>query len=1041
MKTMKKLCAVLLSLMLVFGLFSMSISAAEPENDILSASVENDYYVVNEEIVLTALTDDDVTDVAIMNESGRWMGRYGVLYEDNGDGTKTWTVKFTVGTAGNNRVISVYSRTATTSFADSGITVSMSITKTPIVNKDFDGKALSVSNPDYAKVNTPFSITVTTTENVENIRIINENNKVVIPVSTEASVAGGVKTWNVSLSVGTCGDNRAFTVYAVNPYNNGVAGAGIAMNMAIGLEEPEEPPVVEPAYQNLDENLTLTWTPANDTAGSAQGVLQLTSAVKDSKGAYKVYYADNKGVIEGYAEVASLTLTNTSLTKSYDKFIKENVIPVGATRFAAVKDNVIKAYVDIPKEKQFNPGELKYKQAVLSDVHVFNDTSNVINGYDELPLVFPLLNEWGADFVSVTGDFILNGDNEANYNGDLNMLLPILEKADIQINPVKGNHDKGIDEDLWESIFGTPVDFSFTHNGETFIYVSLKTVNSTGSNDLSPYGEEKLEWLEQEMAKAAGGRIYLFMHYPLTGYAGLTPGQVYGYTSESTEDDRVLDLIKQYGNTYIFGGHTHFDFKTQETYPDMMIKQIEGTNSYTVHVPSLAYPRTSDGTQITYESLGYFVEVYEDGIVLNGFDMKEDNKIIPIGTYYLESKVNPYYLSDSSIEMYTGRSNSVEIMGGEYENAVWSSSNRDVVTVDNYGELTAVAPGTATISITVDGYELKLNVTVSDPTPISIPTAISLGIGESGAIDLSGSYTTVTYSSDNEGVVTVDAKGTVKAVAAGSANITAKVDGVDYTVAVTVVDAPATYTGSGTLADPYIISTATQFVSMQQKMLSGETFAGKYFLQTADLVLNYCPNYKPMADAGSTMFSGTYNGNGYELKVTVPTLSDSFAPPFFWYINGTIVNTGFNVDIKGCSSTSYGIARELRTSAKMMNCYLVGDMISNTNTTTLIAGTSSGTNTIDNMYAYVNVSGTTPGSSSGVSIKGNDNTVNHYYYVDCGCVTRYAGEIEVTVDGLATLAPTLSSNAEKLNISGIDFCSWETENGVPVMLHDGGYAE
>ena len=112
----------------------------------------------------------------------------------------------------------------------------------------------------------------------------------------------------------------------------------------------------------------------------------------------------------------------------------------------------------------------------------------------------------------------------------------------------------------------------------------------------------------------------------------------------------------------------------------------------------------------------------------------------------------------------------------------WSSSNTNVATVDQNGKITAKKVGTATITATAtDGTNQKATcvVTVKGITNITLnKTATSLFVGDSET--LTPTFTpsgvinkTLTWSSSNTSVATVDQNGKVTAKAAGTATITA----------------------------------------------------------------------------------------------------------------------------------------------------------------------------------------------------------------------------------------------------------------------------
>ena len=131
----------------------------------------------------------------------------------------------------------------------------------------------------------------------------------------------------------------------------------------------------------------------------------------------------------------------------------------------------------------------------------------------------------------------------------------------------------------------------------------------------------------------------------------------------------------------------------------------------------------------------------------------------------------------------------------------WSSSNASVATVSSLGLVTAVAPGTATISATVESKTASGTVTVSPPPVASVrlsPTSASLVVGAAqpftaAALGTDGAILqgrTVTWSSTNASVATVNSSGLVTGVAQGTATIIASIEGRTATAAITVTAPP-----------------------------------------------------------------------------------------------------------------------------------------------------------------------------------------------------------------------------------------------------------
>lgn len=115
-------------------------------------------------------------------------------------------------------------------------------------------------------------------------------------------------------------------------------------------------------------------------------------------------------------------------------------------------------------------------------------------------------------------------------------------------------------------------------------------------------------------------------------------------------------------------------------------------------------------------------------------------------------------------------------------NVTWSTSNADVATVDENGVVTAVAVGSATITVTTEDQGLMDTCAVT-VAPIAV-ASVSLDKSELNLIEgLTGSLTAtvlpanaddkaVSWTSDKPSVATVSSEGVVTAVAPGSATIT-----------------------------------------------------------------------------------------------------------------------------------------------------------------------------------------------------------------------------------------------------------------------------
>ncbi len=129
----------------------------------------------------------------------------------------------------------------------------------------------------------------------------------------------------------------------------------------------------------------------------------------------------------------------------------------------------------------------------------------------------------------------------------------------------------------------------------------------------------------------------------------------------------------------------------------------------------------------------------------------------------------------------------------------WTSSNTSLATVNSStGLVTAIKDGTVTITATAyNGRAASCTLTILPaPTKVALSkTSLPLYLGQSATLTAtltpSNAYTTVSYSTSNANIATVDGNGKVTAKAVGPVTITAKTtNGFTSTCKVTVYPAP-----------------------------------------------------------------------------------------------------------------------------------------------------------------------------------------------------------------------------------------------------------
>ena len=127
----------------------------------------------------------------------------------------------------------------------------------------------------------------------------------------------------------------------------------------------------------------------------------------------------------------------------------------------------------------------------------------------------------------------------------------------------------------------------------------------------------------------------------------------------------------------------------------------------------------------------------------------------------------------------------------------WASENPNIVTVNPQGTITAIAPGSATVTAFSEGISASVQIEVGSPSVAQLeiqPSVISLTAGDTQSLQVIAtdsknreiSGLPVSWKSKKPSTVTVDAEGLATAKAPGTATITATVQDKTVSVQITV---------------------------------------------------------------------------------------------------------------------------------------------------------------------------------------------------------------------------------------------------------------
>ncbi|WP_303372231.1 Ig-like domain-containing protein [Methanobrevibacter sp.] len=240
---------------------------------------------------------------------------------------------------------------------------------------------------------------------------------------------------------------------------------------------------------------------------------------------------------------------------------------------------------------------------------------------------------------------------------------------------------------------------------------------------------------------------------------------------------------------------THFDINST-LYANV-------TDSFLLNVPLkdyenrtiIPYPiymnyTSNDTSVVEIDSSGYVTCMGEGKATIN-ISFAGQNKYLPTSaTITVIVSVVPTKIKvEDTIELHVDERANINatLNYGNSADLKYSSNNISVVSVDRHGNLVAHKVGIAEITVTYPGTKKFVNSTAKVivnvtkvPTKIDVGKTFSLIVGDNELLNATlnpESAGSLTYSSSNESVVTIDANGMVTAVAEGKATITVSYEG------------------------------------------------------------------------------------------------------------------------------------------------------------------------------------------------------------------------------------------------------------------------
>lgn len=251
-------------------------------------------------------------------------------------------------------------------------------------------------------------------------------------------------------------------------------------------------------------------------------------------------------------------------------------------------------------------------------------------------------------------------------------------------------------------------------------------------------------------------------------------------------------------------------------------------------------------------------------------------------------------------------------------------------------------------------------------------------------------------------------------------------NGIEYSF-----DGKLTLKGSGTKSNPYQVNTANDFLNFTLCMKTGETFEGKYFIQTANLDLTTLADYSGVG--ASATFAGVYDGCGHTIKAVLSGNDECIFP----YLTGTIMNLMTEGSITN-NAQAAGICRSVRVGGVVINCASTMTL-SGSFAGGIAASNETGGGMILNCYFAGTVDGYEAASPINCYFMDRGGTyLNNYYLNTVTHTTADAiddenetalSESDMRSKLADNLNDGLSEAASYAGVSVSDLCEWQTVSG------------
>ncbi len=195
-----------------------------------------------EYFTMQAVVPAEADGIRVFNEYGLRIGLRELTAYDNGDGSRTYTFKASIGTAGTGRAL-ILSMLVDGEYQQTNASVTVDVAaQTPVI--------YSASIEEAAKVNEPVTVTVVTSKSTQRVKLTNEYGLSMGILSKSYVDTDEGRVWTLSIKIGTRGSRRfcsiphiplSLTVLSTNTWKPGDSSFSSAIFQRMSSAESVQP--------------------------------------------------------------------------------------------------------------------------------------------------------------------------------------------------------------------------------------------------------------------------------------------------------------------------------------------------------------------------------------------------------------------------------------------------------------------------------------------------------------------------------------------------------------------------------------------------------------------------------------------------------------------------------------------------------------------------------------------------------------------------------------------------------------------------------